>query len=176
MTALIVCGVAGAGKSTVAAAVATTNGWVYLDGDDFHSSASIERMRRGEPLADAARMPWLAAILDAVAEQLRAGARVIVACSALTRAHRDALRSPDLDVRFLQLSIPQGTSLARLQVRSGHFAGPELAASQHASLQPLQPDEPGMTIDGTMHLDQLIAAATAYVINGIMPATDSWGQ
>jgi gluconokinase len=130
-------------------------------------------MRSGESLTDAARTPWLAAIHDAFAERLRAGTKVIVACSALTRAHRNALRSPDLDVRFLQLSIPQGTSLARLQARSGHFAGPGLAASQHASLQQLQPDEPGITIDGTMHLDQLIAAATAYVIHGMTPATDS---
>lgn len=170
------CGVAGSGKSTVAAALATANDWVYLDGDDYHSPASIERMRRGEPLTDADRAPWLAAIRDAYAGQVRAGATVMVACSALTRAHRNALRSPDLDVRFLQLSIPRDASLARLRSRGGHFAGPALAASQHAALQPLESDEPGIAIDGTMPLDRLIAAATAYTINGILPAPENQGQ
>jgi gluconokinase len=173
MTALIVCGVAGAGKSTVAAGVARALGWELVEGDDFHTRSSIERMRRGLPLTDSDRAPWLAAIRDAVMARLDDGSRVVVACSALTRDHRSALRMPGCDIRFLQLPLPPASALARLQERSGHFAGPVLAASQHATLEPLGPDEPGIAIDGTMPLDRLIAIATAYAIAGAASVTES---
>lgn len=133
---VVVMGVSGSGKTTVGREVAARAGWPFLDGDDFHVPGARARMARGEGLTDADRAPWLA--------RLRAGLEalpdVVLACSALRRAYRDALRMPGLT--FLFLDVPRELLQARLAARAGHYAGPGLLPSQLATLEAPSPDEP----------------------------------
>jgi len=100
--AVVVMGVAGCGKSTVAALLAERLGWELLEGDGLHPATNVERMSAGVPLTDDDRAPWLAAIAEWMRERLDAGRPVVVACSALARRYRDVLRRDD--VLFLHLS------------------------------------------------------------------------
>ena len=133
MTLLLVMGVSGCGKTTVAAGVAQHLGWTLLEGDTFHPPANVAKMASGTPLTDEDRWPWLRAI---VAEAVRHD-RVVVACSALKRAYRDIL-APD---RLVYLQGTKALIAARLNARKGHFMPPALLDSQFATLEPPGPDE-----------------------------------
>jgi carbohydrate kinase (thermoresistant glucokinase family) len=124
-------GVAGSGKSTLAAQLAARRGASFLEADDFHSAANVAKMASGLPLTDGDRWPWLAALRRA----MRGEDDVVVACSALKRTYRDALRAAG-DVRFVQLDINQDVALSRLQSRPGHFMRPALLDSQITALEP----------------------------------------
>jgi gluconokinase len=125
-------GVAGSGKTTVGPLAATRLGVPFVDGDDFHTDASIERMHAGRPLDDTARGPWLDR-LHAVLEGHRIEGAVL-ACSALTVAARARLAG-GLMVHFVLLDVPPQLLAARLQARRGHFAGVDLLDSQLATLE-----------------------------------------
>ena len=126
-------GVSGSGKSTVGPLVAAALGVPFLDADDFHDDASIARMRRGEPLDDAARGPWLDRLHTLLVDHRATGA--VLACSALTPAYR--LRLTDgLDVSFVLLDVPAAELERRLRHRHGHFAGAALLPSQLTTLEP----------------------------------------
>jgi len=144
---LVVMGVSGSGKSTVAALLARRTGCALADGDDFHPASSIARMAAGHPLDDTLRAPWLAVIASWLAERAAHGECAVVSCSALTRAYRDVLRSAGPDVRMVHLAGPQELVAQRLATRRGHFMPPELLDSQYAALEPLGADEPGITVD-----------------------------
>ncbi|MGB6165236.1 MAG: gluconokinase [Pseudonocardiaceae bacterium] len=144
---LVVMGVSGSGKSTVAALIASRTGCALAEGDDFHSTSSITRMAAGCPLDDTLRAPWLVAIAGWLAERAALGECAVVSCSALTRAYRDVLRSTGPDVRMVHLAGPYELVEQRLAARRGHFMPRELLASQYATLEPLAPDEPGLTVD-----------------------------
>ncbi len=144
---LVVMGVSGSGKSTVAALLASRTGCALADGDDFHPASSIARMAAGHPLDDALRAPWLAAIACWLAERAARGECAVVSCSALTRGYRDVLRGAGPDVRIVHLAGPPELVVQRLAARRGHFMPPELLDSQYAALEPLDPDEPGLTLD-----------------------------
>lgn len=144
---LVVTGVSGSGKTTVAALLARRTGCALADGDTFHSPEAIARMRAGKPLDDAMRAPWLAALRDWLAARAGAGECAVLSCSALTRAYRDVLRAAGPDVRFVQLAGSRELVARRLAQRSGHFMAPALLASQYDTLEPLDPDEPGTTVD-----------------------------
>jgi gluconokinase len=144
---LVMMGVSGSGKSTVAALIARRTGCALAEGDDFHPAAHIARMAAGCPLDDTLRAPWLAAIAGWLAERARRGECAVVSCSALTRAYRDVLRGAGPDVRFVHLAGPRELIEQRLAARRGHFMPRELLASQYATLEPLAPDEPGLTVD-----------------------------
>ena len=130
-------GPAGAGKTTVGALLADSLGWRFLDADDFHSPENVERMSRGIGLTDADRAPWLRAMRDALDNVSASGANVVLACSALKETYRRALVPPRAaaDARFVYLRGPEQVLRDRLTQRSGHYAGPELLASQLATLE-----------------------------------------
>lgn len=144
---LVVMGVSGSGKSTVAGLLADRTGCVLAEGDDFHPASSIARMAAGRPLDDPLRAPWLAAITSWLAERAARGECAVVSCSALTRAYRDVLRGAGPDVRMVHLAGPRELVAQRLAARRGHFMPPELLDSQYAALEPLDADEPGITVD-----------------------------
>ncbi len=131
----------------MAAALVRDLGWPFAEGDDFHSAANVAKMHAGHPLTDADRAPWLAAISAWIGEREAAGTGGIVTCSALKRSYRDELRAGHGDVRFICLTAPRALLESRLTSRVGHFMPASLLDSQLATLEPLQPDEPGVTID-----------------------------
>jgi carbohydrate kinase (thermoresistant glucokinase family) len=140
-------GVTGCGKSTVGALLARKCRVPFGDGDDFHSPVSIAKMAAGIPLEDDDRWPWLADI-GAWLNGHPSGA--VVACSALTRPYRDAIRQAEPSTVFVHLAAPQSALEGRVRARSqrdGHFAGARLLDSQYAALEPLRNDERGITID-----------------------------
>src|ERR1051325_4013030 len=121
---VVVMGVSGAGKSEVSARLASALQCGWIEGDTLHSAENKERIRRGIPLTDALRWPWLAAICDAaVARKERP---LVIACSALKRSYRDFIRARLAPVRFLFLDGPAELIAARLRARTGHFATVEL--------------------------------------------------
>ncbi|SMH40262.1 gluconokinase [Rathayibacter oskolensis] len=143
--AVVVMGVSGSGKSTVATLLASRLGWDFLEGDDVHPVANVEKMAAGIPLTDDDRAPWLAAIASAVDERIRSGASVVVTCSALRRRYRDVLRRDDLV--FVHLAGSRETVAGRLSSRVDHFMPKALLDSQFDTLEPLGADERHVTID-----------------------------
>jgi gluconokinase len=158
---LVVMGVSGSGKSTVGAALARRLGVPFVDADDLHPRANVEKMARGEPLDDADRLPWLDAVGTWLAEHRDGG---IASCSALRRAYRDRLRSHADGVHFLHLAGSRELVARRQADRPGHFMPASLLASQYAALEPLQPDEPGLTLAVDRSVDELIEVVVAYLV------------
>ncbi|RCV49561.1 gluconokinase [Marinitenerispora sediminis] len=140
-------GVSGSGKSTVAGQVAERLGLPFAEADSFHPEANIAKMSQGVPLTDADRGPWLTTLAEWIREHERRGEATVMACSALRRAYRDILRTGAPSVYFLHLDAPTEVIAARMRARTGHFMPAGLLASQAATLEPLEPDEPGMRID-----------------------------
>lgn len=157
---IVVCGVTGSGKTTVGQALAARLGRIFVDADAFHSQANVEKMKRGEPLDEADRAPWLSALqakLESLASEPGEGA--VLACSALRLAYRQILRGPLGDsVGFVLLRIDEGSVVERVMRRNGHFAGPNLIASQLQLLEPLgEGDEPCLTVNvGLGSVDSIV--------------------
>jgi gluconokinase len=145
---VVVMGVSGSGKTTVARHLVDTLGWPFAEGDEFHPPANVEKMRSGIPLTDEDRWPWLAAVADWIGEQESAGRSAILTCSALTRDYRQVLRRGHPSTWFLHVHSDQDALQHRLETRSGHYMPASLLASQLDTLQPLAADEPGVTISG----------------------------
>lgn len=143
---LVVMGVAGVGKSSVAKDLVARTGWVFQEGDDLHPEASRAKMTAGVPLDDTDRAPWLRRIADWIGEQEAAGRDAIVTCSALKRSYRDLLRAGHPSVRFVHLVAPAQLIGRRIGARPGHYMPPVLLQSQLDTLQPLEPDEPGIEV------------------------------
>jgi gluconokinase len=139
--ALIVMGVSGSGKSTIAARLAERLNWVYEDGDRFHPPGNVAKMSAGQPLTDEDRWPWLQAIANEIDRVCQAGGRVVIASSALKRAYRDLLIHGRGDVRIVFLSGTQPLIADRLAQRKNHFMPPGLLDSQLATLEPPDADE-----------------------------------
>lgn len=143
--AVVVIGVAGCGKSTVASLLAQRLGWELLEGDALHPAANVERMGAGTPLTDEDRAPWLAAIAAWMDGRLAAGRSVVITCSALTRRYRDVLRRDD--VVFLHLAGSAELLGDRLAAREHHFMKAGMLQSQLDLLEPPGPDERHLTLD-----------------------------
>lgn len=137
-------GVTGSGKTTVAEGIAAAMDWDFAEGDSFHSRANVAKMAAGTPLTDDDRWPWLRAIGAWLDEHDARGA--VVTCSALKRAYRDLLRDGRPTVRFCELDADEDVLARRLAARTGHYMPASLLPSQLATLEPLQPDEPGVRI------------------------------
>jgi gluconokinase len=146
LCALIVMGVSGSGKSTIAAALAERLGWTFEDGDRFHPASNVAKMHAGHPLTDEDRWPWLRAIADEIERVCKAGGHVVIACSALKRAYRDVLLRGRSDVRFVFLNGSQALIADRLAQRKGHFMPAGLLDSQFKTLEPPQADERPITV------------------------------
>lgn len=143
---VVVMGVTGSGKSTVAALLAARTGCAMADGDAFHSADNIARLAAGLPLDDTRRAPWLAALASWLARHADRDECAVLSCSALTRAYRDVLRQAGPGVRIVHLAGPKELVAQRLAARAGHFMAPELLDSQYAELEPLGADEKGITV------------------------------
>ena len=159
---VVVMGVAGSGKTTVAKGLAVSMHWIFAEGDAFHPEANVEKMHSGIPLTDEDRWPWLRLIGDWMSEQEKAGISAVVTCSALRRVYRDLLRDGRPSVRFCHMTPPEVEIADRLEHRAGHYMPPTLLPSQLATLEPLEPDEPGVTVSGqgseTDVLDRVLQA------------------
>jgi gluconokinase len=140
-------GVSGAGKTVVGTLLAAALGVTYLDGDELHPAANVQRMAQGIPLSDDDRRGWLSAIASRIADAKRAGAGLVVSCSALKRSYRDVLRGADADLRFVHLMGDPALIEQRLATRLGHFMPATLFRSQLATLEPPAPDERAWTFD-----------------------------
>jgi gluconokinase len=151
--AIIVMGVSGSGKSTIAAALATRLGFDYIDGDAYHSQGNIEKLRAGTPLTDEDRRPWLRAIADAIDVEVDSGKKVVVACSALKRSYRQVLARGRDDIRIVYLKGSRELMAQRLKHREDHFVNPALLDSQFDALEEPASDEPALTVeaDGTVN-------------------------
>ena len=144
---VVVMGVSGAGKSTVARLVAERTGAPLLDADDLHPPGNRRKLAAGVPLTDEDRGPWLAAVRMRMRDRERTardGPGLVVACSALRRTYRDVLRDVDRRVVFAHLDADPELLAARLAARRGHFASRRLLESQLCTLEPLEPDEGGV--------------------------------
>jgi gluconokinase len=159
MSPIVVMGVSGSGKSTVGAALAQRLGVPFADADDFHPPANIAKMTAGIPLDDDDRFPWLDAIGGWLAERCRTGG--VMSCSALKRTYRDQLRRHCPETEFLHLSGSPEVIAARQASRPGHFMPASLMASQFATLEPLELDERGVTIDVDHDIDWIVAGYLA---------------
>ncbi|EFV12327.1 gluconokinase [Segniliparus rugosus] len=148
MAVVVVMGVSGCGKSTIAGLLAEERGWDLLEGDQLHPPENIAKMSAGIPLADEDRWPWLAAVAAWIRERSAVGADAVVSCSALKRAYRDRLRggSPEGEVVFAHLDGPCDVLAERMAHRA-HFMPASLLDSQLADLERLGPDEPGLVVD-----------------------------
>jgi gluconokinase len=159
---VIVMGVSGSGKTTVAKGISTIMGWEFAEGDAFHSDENVEKMRSGQPLTDEDRWPWLTSVGDWISSKEADGESAVVTCSALRRAYRDLLRQDRPHVRFLHVEAPSDVIEDRMEHRPGHYMPASLLPSQLATLEPLQPDEPGVSIvnEGTAAavLDRALSA------------------
>lgn len=160
--ALVVMGVAGSGKSTFGAALATALGARFLDADDLHPAANRRKMDAGTPLDDDDRQPWLDAVAAWIAARQAAGEACVVACSALRRGHRDRLRAGTHGPGFVHLAVPRN-ELARRMCARRHFMPPALLDSQLATLEAPDGDEDACTLDGTRPIDGNIARVEAWL-------------
>jgi gluconokinase len=132
---VVLMGVTGSGKTTLGQLLADQLGWTFVEGDDFHPQANVEKMHRGEPLTDADRAPWLRALRVRIDELAAAGRSAVVACSALKQAYRDVLVSGRPEVVFVHLTVPAAVIRDRLDRRRGHFMPAALLDSQLATLE-----------------------------------------
>jgi gluconokinase len=131
---VIVMGVVGAGKTTVGRLLAEQLGWKFADGDDFHPASNVEKIRRGIPLTDDDRLPWLQRLRAAILTWIQEGQSAVLACSALKRSYRQQLEAAP-EVRFVYLKGTASLIAGRLRAREGHFAGEPILASQFADLE-----------------------------------------
>jgi carbohydrate kinase (thermoresistant glucokinase family) len=156
VSVLVVMGVSGSGKSTIAAMLAQRLHWVYEDGDWFHPKSNIEKMHHGEPLNDEDRWPWLHAIADWIDATRRAHGHGIVACSALKRSYRDILIGGRLDVRIIFLKGDRDLIARRVAARADHFMPPALLDSQFRALQEPGADERPIVVSVVPHPREIV--------------------
>jgi gluconokinase len=155
-TTVVVMGVSGSGKSTVAAGLVDRLGCAFAEGDDFHPPANVAKMRAGMPLDDDDRWPWLRRLAAWIGEHEQAGRNAVVTCSALKRSYRDLLRDGHPSVWFAHVTVDADLLRDRVEQRTGHYMPPSLLDSQLATLEPLQDDEPGASISGAGTPDAVV--------------------
>lgn len=131
--AVLVMGVSGSGKSTIAEGIAKELGWQYFDADDYHPQANIDKMASGNPLNDADRLPWLQTLHQLIKDNLRQGQSCTLACSALKESYRDILKQEGLAIVYLAGDFE--TIWQRMQERKGHYMKAEMLQSQFDALE-----------------------------------------
>ncbi|MEU6076354.1 gluconokinase [Micromonospora sp. NPDC047074] len=156
---VIVMGVSGAGKTTVARGVAARAGLTFAEADEFHSPANVARMRAGVPLDDAARLPWLRDLAGWMTARAAEGVSTVLACSALRRSYRDVLRHGPPSVEFVHLDGSAEVIRERLAQRAGHYMPASLLESQLATLEQPDPDESVLVLDVSLTPEELVSAA-----------------
>ncbi len=134
---VVLMGVSGSGKTTVGKALAADLGWAFVEADEFHSPANVEKMRAGTPLTDDDRRPWLRDLRGRIDEACRRDEDAVLACSALKAEYREYLeRGCPTDVRYVYLRASEDLIRRRLEDREGHFMNPALLESQFEILEP----------------------------------------
>ncbi|WP_409266134.1 gluconokinase [Massilia sp. BHUDP2] len=146
-TAWVVMGVSACGKSDIGTRLAQALGAPFIEGDRFHPPENVAKMSAGIPLDDEDRGCWLQALRAEIERAWQTDPVVVLSCSALKRAYRDVLRGDGGDVRFVHLHGDRDLIAQRMAARSGHFMPVSLLDSQLRTLEPLQPDEHGVTLD-----------------------------
>jgi gluconokinase len=170
---VIVMGVSGSGKTTVAKAISEATGMTFVEADEFHSESNVARMRAGVPLDDADRWPWLRELAAWMAARAAEGVSTVLACSALRRSYRDVLRQGPPAVDFVHLDGPAEVIRDRLTHRAGHYMPASLLDSQLATLEPPQPDEGSLVLDVRASPDELVDMAIRRLHLGPWIATGS---
>ncbi|GBR45711.1 gluconokinase [Neokomagataea thailandica] len=164
---IIVMGVSGTGKSTVARALADRIGAVFIEGDDLHSQANLEKMESGIPLKDSDRYPWLQICNRAMREQNAQGKDAVLTCSSLKKAYRDAL-AEDCNAYFVYLKISKEESLKRVNQRVGHFMPTSMVESQFEVLEEPEPGEHTIIIESDRSLDQVVEDVSRRVRRNVL--------
>ncbi|APH56673.1 Gluconokinase [Granulibacter bethesdensis] len=154
---LVVMGVSGSGKTTIAQALARRLGLVFQDADDFHSAANIARMKARIPLTEADRAPWLATIAAWVRNQAESGEGGVLACSLLRHSYREQVLSGVPDRRLIYLRVKADILRARLEHRSGHFMPASLLDNQLATLEEPADTEHALTVDASQSPEAVVA-------------------
>jgi gluconokinase len=160
---VVVMGVSGCGKSTVGTRLAQRLGATFLDADDFHPPDNVRRMRAGIALTDAERAPWLDALAARLAAAGAADETVVLACSALKRSYRDALRRGAPALTLVHLTGSPALLAERITARPGHYMPPTLLPSQLATLESPGADEHAITLDVAAATDDLVVALLKYL-------------
>ena len=152
---IVIFGVSGVGKTTVGKLLARELGWQFLEADEFHTTANIQKMRSGWPLTDEDRWPWLDCLRKQIEQLLAAGENAVLACSALKRAYRDRLRVSD-EVKLVFLRGDYALVEKQLRSRREHFMNPDLLQSQFDDLQEPLPDEHALTVASGRTPEQIV--------------------
>ncbi|HET9093698.1 MAG TPA: gluconokinase [Solirubrobacteraceae bacterium] len=160
---VVMMGVSGAGKSTVARGLAERLGWDFAEGDELHSPENIAKMARGLPLTDADRAPWLERVARWIDAEIASRRHGVITCSALKRAYRDVLRRPG--VLFVHLSVPRAELEQRVSGRPGHFMPSSLLESQLEALEPPAVDEAAISVEATGDPGHTIELIAAQIVN-----------
>lgn len=148
-------GVTGSGKTTVGTLLAQRLAVAFVDADSLHSRENIAKMTRGEPLLDEDRWPWLKKVADHL-EVGRKNQGMVIACSALRKTYRDAIRRDTDGVFFVHLALNEVLLARRLDARTGHFMPPGLLSSQLATVEGLSAEEFGVTLDGEVPAAEIV--------------------
>jgi carbohydrate kinase (thermoresistant glucokinase family) len=159
---LVLMGVSGSGKTTVAQIIAERLGWPFEEGDALHPPANVAKMAAGHPLTDEDRAPWLARVADWVDARLDAGESGVITCSALKRKYRELIDRRGKGVEFVYLHGERALIAARLATRHGHFMPSSLLDSQFATLEEPAADEPAIRVE--------IGAAPAAIATEVIAA------
>lgn len=159
MARVVVMGVSGCGKSTLAQALAQALNWRYIEGDQHHSAANIEKMSAGTPLNDDDRAGWLHTLSGLIGQATQAQEGLVLTCSALKRKYRDVLRQGDAALLFLHLQGSKAVIAPRMNVRTGHYMPPSLLDSQLRDLEMPQADERILALDVAQAPEQLLQHA-----------------
>ena len=174
---VVVMGVSGSGKSTIAEGIAEALVHAYIDGDDLHSEANVAKMASGTPLTDADRGPWLDRIGEVLADAGTAGGGLVIACSALKRAYRDRIRRAAPEARFVFLDGAASLIRDRMKRRKGHYMPAGLLDSQFATLERPTEDEPHMlTVGIDAGIDKVVGDAVAALRESWRGGGDQGGE
>jgi gluconokinase len=165
-TILIVMGVSGSGKTTVATALAQRLGWPFKDGDDLHPPSNVAKMHAGHPLDDSDRWPWLESIAARIDKWRGAGSSGMITCSALKRSYRAFLTKGRGEVRIVYLHGDMGLIAKRVAARSGHFMPSALLASQFSALEEPGPDEHAIQVEVDGPVNDVVTAITSALARG----------
>ncbi len=143
---LVVMGVSGVGKTTIARALDDALEWPFQEGDDLHPPGNIDKMASGRSLTDEDRAPWLHAVAAWIEARRQAGEPGVITCSALRRSYRDTIKNGHEDVRIVYLRADRVVIAERLSTRMHHYMPADLLESQLATLEEPQPDENPLTV------------------------------